>query len=209
MYHLNTKSLTLFQNARGIVESESKRNRKIRIPKGIRPSEMLHALHKVKRPTENKTCNSGTKDAHIHPLSCFINNRYGFWKLTFGHQVKVKQKVRKSVYNIKRYFKQFFTFLERTSTFIISLFRTIYRGSYPDVFTKKSFLLQVVLLFKAFSGWLLLYVWKWMQHVPTRMHLFRVKIEILQSTKLTIKTLEELNLRRFGALIVNRFHTLL
>ena len=123
MNHLNTKSLTLFQNARGIVESESKRNRKIRIPKGIRPSEMLHALYKVKRPTENKTCNSGTKDAHIHPLSCFINNHYDFWKLTFGHHAKVTQKVWKSVYNIKRYFKQFFTFLERTSTFIISQFR--------------------------------------------------------------------------------------
>ena len=75
---------------------------------------MLDILHKVKRLTENKTynCNSDTKDAHIHPLSCFLNNHYGFWKLTFGHLAKVMQKVRKSVYNIKRYFKQFFT-LER------------------------------------------------------------------------------------------------
>ena len=31
----------------------------------------------------------------------------------------------KGVYNIEMYFKQFFTYLERTSTFIISIFRTI------------------------------------------------------------------------------------
>ena len=164
---MNTKGLTPFRNARGIVEFESQRNRKIRIPKGIRPSEMLEVLHKVKRPTKNKACNSGTKDAHIHPLSCFINKHYGFWKLIFAHQAKVTQKVTKSVYNIKMYFKQFFTFLERTSTFITSLFRAIYRSSYPDVFTKKGVLLKVVFLFEAFSGWLLLYILKWMQHVPT------------------------------------------
>ena len=35
--HLNTKGLTSFRNAKGTVESESKRNRKIRIPKGIHP----------------------------------------------------------------------------------------------------------------------------------------------------------------------------
>ena len=81
---------------------------------------MLDILHKVKWPTE---CNSGTKDAHIHPLSCFINNHYGLKKLTFGYQAKVTQKNRKSVYNIKMYFKQFFTFLERISTIIIYLER--------------------------------------------------------------------------------------
>ena len=80
---------------------------------------MLDVLHKVKRPTKNETCNSGTKDANIHPLSCFIINHYRFWKLTFGHQAKVIQKVTKSVYNIKRYFRQFFTVLEGTSTFKI------------------------------------------------------------------------------------------
>ena len=53
-------------------------------------------------------------------------------------------KVRKSAYNIKRHFKQFFTFLERTSTFIISLFRAIYRSSYPDVFTRKAFCYRYV-----------------------------------------------------------------
>ena len=35
------------------------------------------------------------------------------------------------------YLKQFFTFLERTSTFTICLFREIYRSSSPDVFIKK------------------------------------------------------------------------
>ena len=153
----------------------------------------------------------------MHPLSCFINNHYGFWKLTFGHQVKVTQKVRKSVYNIKRCFKQFFTFLERTSTFIIALFRAIYGSSYPDVFIKKAFCYRYVAYFqrnthaellhgcspvnclnirrtpflKNTSGWLLLYIWKWIQHVPTSIHLFRVEIEKLQSTKLTIKVPEQ------------------
>ena len=45
------------------------------------------------------------------------------------------------------YIKQFFNFLERTSTFIISLFRVIYRSSSSDVFTKKGFLLQVRSIF--------------------------------------------------------------
>ena len=155
---MKTKDRTPFQNARRVVQSKSERNRKSRILKGMRPSKMLDVLHKVKRPTKNKTCNSGTKDAHIHPLPCFINNHYGFWKITFGYQAKVTQKVRKSVYNIKTYFKQFFNFLERTSTFIIALFRAIYRSSYSDVFTKKGVLLQVVFLFEEFSGWLLLYI---------------------------------------------------
>ena len=155
---MKTKDRTPFQNARRVVQSKSERNRKSGILKGMRPSKMLDVLHKVKRPTKNKTCNSGTKDAHIHPLPCFINNHYGFWKITFGYQAKVTQKVRKSVYNIKTYFKQFFNFLERTSTFIIALFRAIYRSSYPDVFTKKGVLLQVVFLFEEFSGWLLLYI---------------------------------------------------
>ena len=52
--HLNTKGLTPFRNMRAIVKSESERNRKIRIPKGIRPSKMLDVLHKVKL-TKNKT----------------------------------------------------------------------------------------------------------------------------------------------------------
>ena len=86
-----------------------------------------------------KYCNSVTKDAHIHLLSCFINNHYGFRKLTFGHQANVTQKVRKSVYNSKRYFKQFFTFLERTSTFIISLFRANAEAVILTFLLKKAF----------------------------------------------------------------------
>ena len=73
-------------------------------------------------------------DVHISPLSRFINKHYGFWKLTFGHQVKVTYKVRKSVYNIEMHFKQFFTYLERTSTFITSIIRTIYWTNSPEVF---------------------------------------------------------------------------
>ena len=41
------------------------------------------------------------------------------------------------------YFKQLFTFLERTSTFIISLLSVIYRSSSPDVFIKKGVLLHL------------------------------------------------------------------
>ena len=38
--HLNTKGLTSFRDAEGTVESESERNRKIRIPKKyVHPSE--------------------------------------------------------------------------------------------------------------------------------------------------------------------------
>ena len=131
---MNSKRLKSFQNARGIVESESKRNSKIQIPKGIRPSEMLDVLHKSKWSNEKKTwdCNSGTKDAHINPLLCFINNHHD----VFGHQRK-SPKVRKSINNIKMYFKQFFTFLQRTPTFIISLLKAIYRSSSPGAFTKK------------------------------------------------------------------------
>ena len=70
-------------------------------------------------------------------LSCFINNCYGFWNLTFGHQAKVTYKVRKSVYNIEMYFKQISTCLEKTSAFITSTFRTIYISSLLEVLSKK------------------------------------------------------------------------
>ena len=72
----------------------------------------------------------------IYPsLSCFFNNDCGFWKLTFGHQAKVAYKVRKSVYSIEK----FFTCLERSSIFITFRFRTIYRSSFPEVFSKNAF----------------------------------------------------------------------
>ena len=78
------------------------------------------------------------------PLSCFINNDDGLWKLTFGHQAKVTYQVIKSVYNIEMYLKQFFTCLERTSRFITSIFTTIYRSSSPEVFSKKTFCCRYV-----------------------------------------------------------------
>ena len=106
-----------------------------------------------------------------------------------------------------------------TSTFIFSLYRAIYRSSYSDVFTKKAFCYRYVAylqrnthakllrrcspinclnirrtpFLKHTSGWLLLYIWKWIQHVPTVIHLFRVKIVKLQSTELTIKAPEQQN----------------
>ena len=39
------------------------------------------------------------------PLSCFINNYYGFWKLTFSDQVKIMYEVGQGIYNIEMYFK--------------------------------------------------------------------------------------------------------
>ena len=126
---------------------------------------------------------------------------------TFGHQAEVTYKVRKSVYNTEMYFKQFFTCLERTSTFITSIFRTIYRSSSPEVFSKIGVLLQTCSIFteeyrwshtfarifscklsKLFveqlswknSGWLLLCIWKRMQHMLAGIHLFRVKMKNLE-----------------------------
>ena len=106
-----------------------------------------------------------------------------------------------------------------TSTFIFSLYRAIYRSSYSDVFTKKPFCYRYVAylqrttnaellhgfspvnclkirrtpFLKNTSGWLLLYIWKWIQHVPSGTDLFRVKIQKLQSTKLTTRTPEQQN----------------
>ena len=97
----------------------------------------------------------------IYPpsLSYFINSQCGFWKPTFGHQAKVTYKVRKSVYNIEMYFKQFFTCLERTSTFITSIFRTIYRSSSPEVFSKKGVLLQICSIFTEEYSWSHTFAW--------------------------------------------------
>ena len=45
------------------------------------------------------------------------------------------------------YFKQFFDSLERTFTFITSIFRMIYRSSYQDRFSEKSVLVQICSIF--------------------------------------------------------------
>ena len=133
------KGITPFRNARGIVESETERNRKIRIPKGIRPSKMLDVLHKVKAYRKwNLKLQFRYQRRMYTPSFVFYQQplrllKTHLWPSSESHV----KKIRKSVYNIKRYFKQFFTSLERTFTFIISLFRAIYRSSYADVFTKK------------------------------------------------------------------------
>ena len=138
---MNTKDLASFQNAKGTVESKSERNRKIRIPKGIRPSEMLDIWYKVKQRTEKKNLRLQFRYQRRIYTPSFVFYQQPLWllKVTFGHQTKVSQKVRK----MKMYFKLFFIFLERTSTFIISLFRALYRSSSSDAFTKKDILLQV------------------------------------------------------------------
>ena len=64
-------------------------------------------LRKVKRlpDIKLKIAIQVPKTYIYHPLSRFINNHYGFWKLIFGHQAKVLYKVRKGGYNLEMYFK--------------------------------------------------------------------------------------------------------
>ena len=101
-------------------------------------------------PTRESAFNIATQipKTYIYPhLLCFFNNHIGIWKRIFGHQVKLTYKVRKSVFIIEMYFKQFFTCLERTSTFITSIFRTTYRSSFPEGFSIKGVLLQICSVF--------------------------------------------------------------
>ena len=138
----------------------------------------------------------------------FVFDRQPLWflKATFGHQAKVTQKVRKSASNIKMYFEQFFIFLQKISTFITFLLKKVFCYRYVAYLQRNTHAellhgcspvnclnIRRTPFLKNTSGWLLLYIWKWIQHVPTGIHLFRVKIEKLQSTKLTIKTPERQN----------------
>ena len=66
-------------------------------------------------------------------------------------QMKVTRKNRKSVYNIKMYFRKFFTLLERTSTFTTSIFRAIYKSSSPDDYTKKAFCCRYVAYLQTYT----------------------------------------------------------
>ena len=68
-------------------------------------------------------------------------------------------KVRKSVYNTEMHFKHLFTCLERNSTFITSIFRTIYRNSSPEVFSKKDVLLQICSIFTEEYSWSHTFAW--------------------------------------------------
>ena len=45
------------------------------------------------------------------------------------------------------YLNQYFTYLERTSIFIASIFRTIYRSSSPEVFSKNGVCMQICSIF--------------------------------------------------------------
>ena len=130
----------------------------------------------------------------------FYRQPLWFLKATFGYQAKVTQKVRKSASNIKVYFEQFFIFLEKISTFITFLLKKAFcyryvaylrRNTHAELLHGCSAVnclnIRRTPFLKNTSGWLLLYIWKWIQHKPTGIHLFRIKIEKLQSTKLTIK----------------------
>ena len=79
---------------------------------------------------------------YIYPLFCVLSTTTLVsknWPLATKR--KGTYKGRKSVYNIEMYFKQFFTSLVRTSTFITSIFRAIYRSNSQKVFSKKGVLL--------------------------------------------------------------------
>ena len=79
---------------------------------------------------------------YIYPLFCVLSTTTLVsknWPLATKR--KGTYKGRKSVYNIEMYFKQFFTSLVRTSTFITSIFRGIYRSNSQKVFSKKGVLL--------------------------------------------------------------------
>ena len=140
------------------------------------------------------------------PSFVFYRKPLWFLKATFAHQAKVTQKVRKSASNIKMYFEQFFIFLQKISTFITFLLKKVFCYRYVAYLQRNTHAellhgcspvnclnIRRTPFLKNTSGWLLLYIWKWIQHVPTGIHLFRVKIEKLQSTKLTIKILERQN----------------
>ena len=89
--------------------------------RNVKRPRTYDALRKVKRVLDIKlkTTIRVPKTYLYPPLSRFINNHYGFWKLIFCHQAKVSYKVRKGGYNLQMYFKQFF----------IHIFRTIFRFS--------------------------------------------------------------------------------
>ena len=140
------------------------------------------------------------------PSFVFYRKPLWFLKATFAHQAKVTQKVRKSASNIKMYFEQFFIFLQKISTFITFLLKKVFCYRYVAYLQRNTHAellhgcspvnclnIRRTPFLKNTSGWLLLYIWKWIQHEPTGIHLFRIKIEKLQSTKLTIKTPERQN----------------
>ena len=93
------------------------------------------------------------------PSFVFYQQPLWLLKTNLGHQAKVTYKVRKSVFNIEIYFKQFFTCLERISTFITSIFRTIYRSSSPEVFFEKGVLLQICSIFAEEYSWSHTFAW--------------------------------------------------
>ena len=84
---------------------------------------------------------------YIYPLFCVFQQPHCHLKTNLWPPVKLTYKVRKSVFITEMYFKKFFTCLERTSTFITSIFRTIYRSSFPEVFSIKGVLLQTSSIF--------------------------------------------------------------
>ena len=142
---------------------------------------------------------------------CFINNHYGL----FDHQAKVTQKVRKSVNNKNVFQTVFYLLRANLHIYNLSIYLEQYTEAvlqtlllkkefcyrfvtYPQRNTRAELLhgcspvnclnIRRAPFLKNTSVWLLLYIWQWIQHVPTGIYLFKVKIEKLQSTKLTIKT---------------------
>ena len=93
-------------------------------------------------------------------IVCFINNYYSFWKLTFGHQAKIMYKVRNSILlNWNVFQTVFYMLIEKTSTFVTSIFRTTYRSSSLEVLSKKGVLLHVCCVFTEEYSWSHIFSW--------------------------------------------------
>ena len=71
--------------------------------RNVKQPRIYNVLRKVKRlpDIKLKIAIQIPKTYTYHPLSRFINNHCGFWKLIFGHQEKVWYKVRKGGYNLE------------------------------------------------------------------------------------------------------------
>ena len=97
---------------------------------------------------------------YIYPLFCVLSTTTLVsknWPLATKR--KGTYKGRKSVYNIEMYFKQFFTSLKRTSTFITIIFRALYRSSSPEVFSEKGVLPQICSIFTEEYSWSHTFAW--------------------------------------------------
>ena len=129
---------------------------------------------------------------YIPPLSCFINNHYGFWKLIFGVQAKSRIKLKK-VFIILKCISISFLLAWRESLYLLPpervalQFRTCEKHKLENI----SQFLKVV-TFLDFIYWFDWVFGKSRQRISTRLF-YLVKLETLSLAAhfLTVCTLEE------------------